>query len=453
MDPITLRYYQHNAVEWVLQRAAQKHNARLLIVLPSGGGKTIIAATILSLTVGRHEQAHATFVAHREELFEQMDTACRLVGIPPTVIGSRIYLARPKNIQMNRDVAVADVVITDESHRDAGPYRRAFRQLYENTLRIGFTATPERLDGKALREDYDEMLVAAQPSELIAGGHIVAPTIFTVPPTMLPDLRRVRVSNGEFVGGDIEQFMSTKAIMGNVVEHWCARAENRQTLVFACSVVHARKLVVEFARNGVDAGYVAGAFTKRERRDMIDSFKAREFPVLISCDLLSEGLDIPDVKCVVMARPTASLVVSNQQAGRCARPSRNDDRTPLILDHVGNVLRHGYPHADREWSLDGIKERKEPLVITACPKCHAVVPRNKTCKECSTDLKPQNTTSLLTDDIDVKELPGELIEYAAAIPEAIRLAEFKKLREFAVRRGFSIEWATDVFKAKYGSAS
>lgn len=457
-----LRPYQERAIEWVLRRAVENQNARLLIVLPMGGGKTMIAATLLALTVGGQRATRGLFVAHRAELLGQAASALRGVGVADELVGmlgpestnARIVLAGADLLRVAGDDALpmSDIVITDEAHRDAGPYRRKLRARYGNVLRVGFTATPERLDGKSLREDYDDMLVAAQPSELIADGYLLAPRVFTVPSNRLPDLRGVTTGDGEFNSKEVERRTNKTALLGDIVDHWKRRADNRQTLVFACSTPHSKAIVDRFRSAGIAAAHVDGDMSQRDRADVIDSFRKGIIKVLSSCDLLSEGIDIPAIKCVVMARPTASLVMCNQQAGRCMRPFENMDA--LILDHAGNIVRHGFPFADREWTLDGVKARRfsestaRPI---ACQKCGAVTPKGESCK-CRTGASEHRSRATQGEYTGPLELPGELVTIAESIPITKRIADYQRLYSFATSKGFGEDWAKKVYMAKYDEA-
>jgi DNA repair protein RadD len=463
---IELRPYQLRAVEWILRIAAKRPNARLMIVLPTGGGKSAIAAALLRLMVARQKQTRGLFVAHRAELLGQARATMTASGVDPVIVadlesqaeGSRIVLAGSQALALAEEASLpkADVLVTDEAHRDAGPFRRRLRALYGDALRIGFTATPERLDGRALREDFDDMLVAAQPSELIADGHIVAPRVFTVPAERLPDLREVRTRDGEFDAAETARRANVPALLGDVVEHWIRRAERRRTLVFATSKAHSAALAERFKKAGVPAAHLDGDENPTRRAALLDDLARGVLDVLTSCDLLNEGIDIPAIKCVVMARPTASLLVCNQQAGRCMRPWK--DQSALILDHAGNIVRHGYPHADREWSLDGIRERGSSTKnkVIACPRCHAVVPPGVRCPSCGSSAPTASSTPATTErrpkEILPAELPGELATLGAAIPLRDRLAEYNRLRDFAGERGFDLAWADKVYRAKYGES-
>jgi DNA repair protein RadD len=309
-----------------------------------------------------------------------------------------------------------------------------------------------------LREDYDDMLVAAQPSELIAAGHILAPRVFTVPPDKLPDLRGLRVKEGEFAGKELERRVNHIALLGDIVDHWKRRAERRPTLAFACSTAHSKSIVERFNAAGIRASHIDGDTPTQQRADTLDALREDFVDVVSSCDLLAEGIDILAIKCVIMARPTASLVVSNQQGGRCMRPIPGTNATAMILDHAGNIVRHGYPHADREWTLDGLRMRKGRAIHSnsagaprACAACHEVVPPGPACASCGAKLGSFDKHPP-TDEFVPAELPGHLVDVASAIPIGRRLAEYQRLASFAQVRGFGEGWADKVYRLKFDEA-
>jgi len=135
-------------------------------------------------------------------------------------------------------------------------------------------------------------------------------------------------------------------------------------------------------------------------------------------------------------------------------PAEGEDSSALILDHAGNILRHGYPHADREWTLDGMRARasggkRQQKALRTCESCHAVVPSGVACSACAKAAPA--TESVETEALATlfSELPGDLVDLATAIPLAQREAEFKRLTEFAASRCFDSEWAHKVYRAKF----
>lgn len=445
------RPYQASTVEAAIAYATENIRGRLLVVCPPGGGKTLIAALIMR-ALASEQGLRALAWAHRREIVGQMRDHLVECGIPEEMIG--VVMAGDKRynpsapIQVgsvdtlrHRDKPLADVVISDEAHRDASDGRRALRALYPDAFHCGFTATPIRLDGRGLRSEYDEMIVAAQPSELIAEGWLAAPLIYTVPPELLPDLKGVRKVGGDFQVGALEAATNKRALVGNIVEHWQRLAEGRRTIVFPVGIKHSHAIVARFKAAGVRAEHVDG--DTPNRGSIIKKLADGLIQVVSSCGVFSEGTDVPSVKCIVSARPTASLALAIQQAGRGLRPWRGV--RPLILDHSGNYTRqkHGFPHADRPWSLDDTRHSaSEKAPTKMCAGCGLVITLGAaSCPGCGATFH-------------------EVRPVLAERPEKLRLATFTeeekqatlvRLREFATTRGIADDrWAERVFAAKFG---
>lgn len=449
MDP---RPYQAETVSKAIAYATENIRGRLLIVCPPGGGKTLIAALIMR-ALASDQGLRALAWAHRRELVGQMRDHLVECGIPEAMIG--VVMAGDKRhnpsapIQVgsvdtlrHRDKPLADVVISDEAHRDASDGRRALRALYPDAFHCGFTATPIRLDGRGLKSEYGEMIIAAQPSELIAEGWLAAPTIYTVPPELLPDLKGVRKVGGDFQVGALETATNKRALVGNIVEHWQRLAEGRRTIVFPVGIKHSHAIVARFKAAGVRAEHIDG--DTPNRYTIIKRLSEGQVQVVSSCGVLSEGTDVPAVKCIVSARPTASLALAIQQAGRGLRPWRGV--RPLILDHSGNYTRqkHGFPHADHSWSLDPSKARTGGEAPTkSCSGCGLVVASAAAiCPGCGAVLASPQTPP--------EEVPKDL-QIAGASEEEKR-AEIGRLRAFAAKRGFHDGWVEKVYQAKFGEA-
>lgn len=447
MDP---RPYQAEAVQRIAAYATENIRGRLLVVCPPGGGKTLIGAIAMRLLVSEQGLRGLAW-AHRRELVGQMCDHLVECGIPSEMVG--VVMAGDKRynptapIQVgsvdtirHRDKPLADFVVSDEAHRDASDGRRNLRALYPDAFHLGLTATPVRLDGRGLRAEYDEMFVAAQPSELIAEGWLAAPMIYTVPTELLPDVKGVKKRGGDFAIGELEARANKRALVGNIVEHWQRLAEGRRTFVYPVGIKHSHAIVARFRAVGITAEHVDGDTPNRDKilRRLADG----SLLVVSSCGVLSEGTDIPAVKCVVSARPTASLALAIQQAGRSMRPWRGV--VPLILDHSGNYTRqkHGFPHFDHHWFLSADRQKIGNAVPTKmCDSCGLVVASGAaTCPGCKVTLFEVRPM--------LAERPEEL--ELAVFSEEEKRAELGRLLEFAANRGFRDGWAAEVYRAKFG---
>jgi superfamily II DNA or RNA helicase len=156
-------------------------------------------------------------------------------------------------------------------------------------------------------------------------------------------------------------------VTGDAIAEYRAKAAGKSAIAFCVTVEHAEAVAADFRAAGFRAAMVCGATPKDERDRLIaglggTNLAGRSLDVLTSCDLISEGLDVPSVGAVILLRPTASLILCLQQIGRGMRPKA--DGAPLIvLDHAGNTLRHGLPEEDREWTLDGITKQPRAAAV------------------------------------------------------------------------------------------
>lgn len=447
------RKYQLDTVNRIVEYATENIRGRMLVVCPPGGGKTLIGALAMRTLVSETGLRGVAW-AHRRELVGQMYDHLLECDVPQNLISvvmsgdkrhnrdAPIQIGSVDTIR-HRDKPLADFVVSDEAHRDASDGRRRLRGLYPDAFHLGLTATPVRLDGRGLANEYEQTYVSAQPSALIEAGHIVAPRIFTVPPELLPDLRGVRKRAGDFREDELEHVTNRRPLVGSIVEHWKRRAEDRRTIVFPVSIRHSHAIVSQFLGAGIKAAHLDGNASHAEREALIAKLRTGSLRVLSSCAVLSEGINLPEVKCVVMARPTASVTLFIQQGGRCMRPW--NDVEPLLLDHAGNVLiqKHFAPHADRPWTYESSKGKRigAAAPMKECPACHLVVPAGRMVCDCGAKLiAPSDPTAN----------DSELVEYRTLFTDDEKRAGLERIRAFAAGRGFPESWVTKVFAAQYG---
>ena len=386
-----LRPYQVKAVADV--REATRRVPAVLLVAPTGSGKTVCASEILSRVteVGRR----GLFLADRLELIDQASRKLDEFGLDHGVTMADHWRRRPDLPVQVASVPTlhrrewrprADVVIADEAHKSLSPSYRTILDFYraQGAKVIGLTATPYLYDGRGLGEFYRELVVVAQTHELIAQGYLVP--IETFAPED-PKLAGVSVRRGDYDQTELAQAMDKPALVGNVVQTWLRLARGRTTVVFAVSKRHARNIVEEFTVAGVSAGYLDDSTPLGERRAMQARIESGDITVIVNVGVLALGWDMPRVSCVVQARPTLSKALYLQQVGRGTRPYPG--KTSLILlDHAGNCWRHGLPEEPQDFSLQGALRKKRPgervAGLRSCPfPCGAVSPSTaKVCRRC-----------------------------------------------------------------------
>ena len=457
-SPVQLRPYQLDAVARLDQHVAAAVR-RVLLVAPTGSGKTTIAAHII--VQGFRAGQRTLFVAHRRELIGQAYARLVQMGVPEREVGvimssdprrkpgAHVQVASIDTLR-NRAKPLADVVFVDEAHRATAPSYQRLQEHYTNAVHLGLTATPYRADGRGLGDAYDEIVVVATPAELIAQGYLVEPRVFTVPQSKLPDLSGVRTQRGDFDQKQLAESVDTSALVGNMVAHWHEHASELRTVAFAVSVAHSKHIVDQFRRVGVRAEHLDGKTPKPERDAILARLDSFETQLVSNCGVLCEGWDQPSVKCAILARPTQSTGLYLQQAGRILRPW--GDVQAIILDHAGCARMHGLPQMTRSFSLDTTKKRGRKSASApaarVCQRCFAVVdPASPVCPSCGALLpKPRRPVPA--------EVNGELVEVVQtdfAVGGTERQREvWNEICRTAIEKGYKPGWVFFRFRDRFG---
>lgn len=319
---------------------------------------------------------------HRRELATQACNRLREFGTPyglimadePTRPSARVQVASVQTL-VRRKVPPAKLVINDEAHLSTAKTWTAILEQYPEARILGFTATPWRLSGKPLVGQYDACVVVSTPSELREQGFLCPYVGFSY---LTPDLTGVKTTGGDYNERESAAKMSGSLIVDNVVEEWCKHASELSTVVFAVTVEHSKTLCERFKAAGVAAEHLDGKTPKFQRDAILRRVDDGVTRVLCNVGVAVEGLDIPRLKCCVLARPTKSLARAIQMMGRVRRPWRGV--TARIHDHAFVIRAHGLPDDDRDYTLNA-KEEKPPSLRT-CGACRALYVGN-VCPACS----------------------------------------------------------------------
>lgn len=416
-------------------------------MLPTGGGKSITAIAMMATALGFGQRI--LVLAHRKELLDQFWGSLQSEGIAAGLIRADdertdaslpVQLASVDSLD-RREKPPADLVVVDEAHRTPAERYQRILACYPKATVIGLTATPCRLSGEPLRDHYDVLVEGASYSELIDAGAIVAPIVYA--PRKEVDLSKVSRQHGDYAEGELEAVMRQPHVIGNVVKEWKEKADGRSTVVFAVGVAHSKELVEEFQAAGVRAAHLDGTTPEDERLGVLVSLETGRISVVCNVGVLCEGWDQPRVKCCVMARPTLSLTLHMQTAGRILRPW--GEKPPLLLDHAGNVERHGLPHEDRVWSLDGKAKRKSEIAYHVCKKCYAYVD-TWPCPLCGAAMPASKPRTLRKSDGVLERIDAQISKERADPKRAYFDARVEEAR----RKGFKPGYASAKWKEKYG---
>lgn len=400
-----LRPYQQDTKNDVYDIWKREPLANVLAVKPTGAGKTVTMASII-----HDHQGACCAIAHRQELVGQISIALAREGIrhrliAPTSVIRDIVQAHTRELGQSwydpaSQVAVAGVDtllrradsladwmrtvtlwVTDEAHHllAANKWGRA-AELFPNAKGLGVTATPLRADGAGLGRHhdgvFDHMVEGPSMRWLIDNKYLTDYRIFAPPGDF--DVSEIATgSTGDYSAPQMRAAARKSHIIGDVVIHYQKIAAGKKGVVFATDIEIATDIADQFKAAGVAAEVVSSKNTNQERSTILRKFKAGQLTVLVNVDLFGEGFDLPAIEVVSMARPTMSYALYVQQFGRALR-LLDGKEFAIIIDHVGNVGRHGLPDKPRIWSLDrrerNGKQTTDPdlIPVKTCQSCTAV---------------------------------------------------------------------------------
>jgi superfamily II DNA or RNA helicase len=430
-------------------------------VLPTGGGKTVV----FSRLIAEHD-GPAVAMAHRKELIAQISLSLAAEGVMHRIIAPRVTVRAicaanaaahgQPFISPTADKGVASVdalksmcsqwarrvslVVQDEAHHvlTENKWGKACA-MFPNASIVGVTATPERTDGRGLGAHSDGVFtcLAIGPTmrELIEHGHLCDYRLYA-PESARLDLESVEVSptTGDFKRGQLASHMKHAQITGDVVRHYKELAAGKLGITFVSDVEQAETMAEAYREAGVPAAALSAKTPAAERTEMIKRFARREIVQLVNVDLFGEGFDLASaagmdvcVEVVSMARPTQSFVVFAQQFGRALRLGPGKEFA-IIIDHVGNTIRHlGPPDTPRAISLEARARKARGQAddvpkVRVCRACTGVYPREMAaCPACGHVWEPAGRGTPAEVDGDLVLLdPAALAQLREKAAQAMR---------------------------------
>jgi len=407
----SLRPYQLTAIAKLRDKWREGHK-RVLLVAPTGSGKTVIASAIIESAINKG--SGILFLAHRKELIDQCSKKLDEIGIDHGIIKSDHWRRRPKlpvqvaSIQtlVRRAKPDARLVIIDETHRASAPTYTDIISHYPDALILGLTATPWRSDGKGLKTIYSDLVVAESVINLIEQGYLVKPRVFA---PNRPDLAQVKIIHGDYDPAALNTAMDKPKLVGDMVRHWVDHAVGMLSVLFATSVHHSQLCAEMFQQAGISAEHVDGTTPDKERTAILSRLSSGQTRIVCNVDIISEGYDLPALSCCILARPTKSSIKYLQMVGRIMRPYNG--KSALVLDHAGCVHEHGFVDDPREYSLEDMTKTKKSSgdQCWICTNCGAANPLTiTTCPECGFSIKQRERREGRE---PIRNVNGELVEY------------------------------------------
>lgn len=387
---VQLRDYQEAAFEKA-REAIRQGARRLLIVAPTGSGKTVLASALMEMT--REKGNRAAFVVDRLSLIEQSSETFDRYGLNHGVIqGGHPRWAPAFPLQLcsiqtlaRRRWPESHVDVFDEAHVLHKAHKK--RMDAGDSIVIGLTATPFT---RGLGKWFDRVINVTTTRQLINEGWLSPYRIFSCAE---PDMAGVKVkSTGEWDEGETSK--KALEVVGDVVAEYIKHGENRKFICSAVDTAHVEELQRQFLSAGINAATYTYKDAEEDRADVTREFRKpnSEIRGLITVTAASRGFDVPDVSCVIMARPLRkSLAEHIQLFGRGLRISEGKEDC-LILDHSGNCARFFqeceafFDHGQDELCMGKKREKKAPKPKEKepmkCPQCRALHTPMPECPSC-----------------------------------------------------------------------
>ncbi len=342
-----LREYQVETLNAV-DRFERQGITRQLIVLPTGGGKTVIYSDAI-----KTRNKKTIVLAHRDTLLQQAKNKIEMVWeaadvgickaerneLDHQVVAVSIQTAyQPKRLAELKAQRF-EVCIVDEAHRAASPsYLRVLEELGfledpTDKLLLGFTATPDRMDGKGLNEIFQKETTKVSIMTLIRAGYLCDLRGISV--TTDTDISQVPTKGGEFVEYELAKAVNTPERNRLVVESYQKHCIDRKALVFCTNIQHVKEMHAAFSDAGIEAGAVYSKMQKEDIDHTLERYAAGDLKVLLNCAMLTEGYDDPPTSAILMARPTQSRILYSQAVGRGTRLFMNK-KDCLVIDFCDN---------------------------------------------------------------------------------------------------------------------
>lgn len=356
-----LRPYQTEFLNQIRHSIATGHR-RIMCVSPCGSGKSCIIQEVIRSAGQRGNTV--LVLCHRQEIIDQLQKRMEpysnaTVGMVQTITRRLNTIPRP------------DIIIIDEAHTAKSESYMRILEYFRDSYALYFTATPRRTDGKSFRDIADDMIIGKSVRWLIDNGYLTPFEYYA--PKILLDVSELATHAGDYDSKQAAAKLDKPRIYGSVISCYRKYADGVKTIVYCASVEHSKKTAQAFQDAGISAAHIDGKTPNAQRADIIEKFRSGEITVLCNYSLIVEGFDVPDAGCVIMLRPTQSLIIHVQASMRAMRIHPGKIRA-VVLDMVGNFERHGLPDDDRDWTLEVAKKptrekQKNTVLARTCGKC------------------------------------------------------------------------------------
>lgn len=382
----SLRPYQIDLIDKV-ETSWGMGNRSVMLQLSTGGGKTVIFSQIVNQAT--QLGLRCLVLAHRTELIQQASSKIQAITGQPTGIIQSGYKSNPNNpIQVASVQTLTrrldrypafDLIVIDEAHHSTAKSYQKILGHYPDARVLGVSATPNRLDGSGFDRTFDDLVHGISTHDLIASGNLNPYKYYAAQKPM--STKGVKKAQGDYRTNDLALANPSDVIAADVVKAYTDHLQGKQAVVFCINVKHSQEVASSLEAAGIPSAHLDGKTSPEMRSTVMEAFRAGSIRVLTNCALFDEGLDIPGLDGVILARPTASLSRYLQMVGRALRTAEGKEQAHIV-DLADNWTRHGLPCDSRTWTLDGVKNHRG-VALERDSQTGLVIPRprRKTAKE------------------------------------------------------------------------
>lgn len=402
------------------------------------------------------------FLIHRKEVLDQAVKTFKEQDVKMNLTTMGMVQTLTRRVDK---LPTPSVILVDEAHRALAKSYQRILNKFPKAIVLLFTATPHRTGKMQLDQIADDIIVGQSIHELTDKGFL-APFRYFQPPNDFDSKLLKRSSTGDYTAESMQQAMSTK-IFGHIVKQYKRIASGMQAVVYTYSIDSAVEIARKFNSEGISAIEVDGTTPKEKRTVAVRKFREQEIKILVNVNLFTEGVDLPNVDCVIMARPTASLALYLQFSMRCLNP--RPGKTAIIIDHANNFKQFGYPDDDRDWkqAIKSGKQKSKSLLtdpglsIVTCDYCFAVVKASEVkdgkCPICGKPIKvheakPVSDVDLVEATKDRQKLIHEIVHSnllkEVANKNVSELHSLRELQAYAKLHGYKKGWCYYIAKRK-----
>jgi len=434
---VKLRDYQIDIKNQLCGYIDNDHSPNICVQLETGAGKTVIFSELTKL----YKNKIIMIVAHRNVLIAQASKKLSEINVKHQVIGVATTIKACKmehkkhcvvddsNVKLvsidtllSRVTSInyhVDILIVDEGHHvtEKNKWGKLYTMINQ-TLLIGFTATPCRNDGVGLGRGkgglYDNLIQAKdykknQVAKLILNGYLSDFEAYGIPSSF--DLSKIKTKGHDYDMDDLADQIDKSTLMSDAVIEYKKLAKGRQALVFCARIKNAINQANKFKEAGISCAVIHSKMGVSEIQEIMLDFKDKVINVLCSVDMIGEGYDCPAVECVILQRKTKSLGLHRQQVGRGLRPNSDPNYKTIIIDQCGNLYEHGLPTRHIDWGLNSDYNGFKQNNLINCLNCNYLLDLTETiiCEKCGEKHKQERFRSGINDEISYKYINKRLI--------------------------------------------